>query len=200
MINEKEQERKRKEYISGAGLIFMRHGKILLVKTCLGNKLWGPPKGQVEKNESHWECMLREVDEETGYDLTGLIFENTTNSMVIRYTSGFNYLFYIVQNDSIILPEKKPIKSINEVSCAKWFDIKYGFDKNIFQRITRECIKSLKHKWITFNYNYYKSFVIINCNNNDHLYCTKKELNNTSCSREFKKNNIFEDLNMDVEA
>lgn len=194
IINEKNR-------ITGAGLIFMYRGNVLFVRTRLGNKLWGPPKGQRKENETHWKCMLREVNEETGYDLSGLIFEERTPSMIVHYRTGCNYLFYIVQNDIIRIPEKKSIKSLNEVSSSKWFPISGGFeDKNLFQMITRQCIKTLERKWIS-RYIHTKIEIDVSVP----VIRKNPRIQARSCSNEMKtvqkkETNMFNLLNIDIEV
>lgn len=152
--------------IKGAGLILILNNKILLVRTRIGNRGWGPPKGHVEKedDDSFWNCMLRETREETGYDFTDLLDESEAKSIIIHYTSKCNYKFFIViKNDSNFeLPIQNNIESQDEVSQAKWFDY-FDFDfainnntknkrksknkkKEMLQRITIQCFKALKRK------------------------------------------------------
>ena len=49
------------------GCIVIDEGKVLLIKQTKGH--WGLPKGHVEKNETEEETALREVKEETNYDV-----------------------------------------------------------------------------------------------------------------------------------
>lgn len=48
--------------------------KVLLVQSC--GKLWGPPKGSVEENETFSECAKRELCEETGLVVSDEIYQN----------------------------------------------------------------------------------------------------------------------------
>ena len=49
------------------GCIVIDEGKVLLIKQTKGH--WGLPKGHVEENETEKETALREVKEETNYDV-----------------------------------------------------------------------------------------------------------------------------------
>lgn len=49
------------------GCIVIDEGKVLLIKQTKGH--WGLPKGHVEENETEEETALREVKEETNYDV-----------------------------------------------------------------------------------------------------------------------------------
>lgn len=60
------------------GLILVSAGKLLLVhatkqfgKPDLGDGRWGFPKGLLEAGENLLDCAIREVKEETGFDLKG---------------------------------------------------------------------------------------------------------------------------------
>ncbi|WP_251027637.1 NUDIX domain-containing protein [Bacillus sp. ISL-41] len=59
--------------------IIMKNNRILLIETSRGDLKF--PGGGVEKNESHEDCLMREVREETGYihcfvmDKIGIIIE-----------------------------------------------------------------------------------------------------------------------------
>lgn len=49
------------------GCLVIDEGKVLLIKQTKGH--WGLPKGHVEENETEKETALREVKEETNYDV-----------------------------------------------------------------------------------------------------------------------------------
>ena len=48
--------------------------KVLLVQSC--GKLWGPPKGSMEENETFEACAQRELLEETGMTVDNDIYQN----------------------------------------------------------------------------------------------------------------------------
>ena len=58
-----------------AGALILNHGmnKCLMVFQ-KSSKLWGVPKGQKEKNEDSFVCMVREVKEEVGLNLNDIKF------------------------------------------------------------------------------------------------------------------------------
>lgn len=47
--------------------------KVLLVQSC--GKLWGPPKGSMEENETFEKCAQRELLEETGMSVDEKVYE-----------------------------------------------------------------------------------------------------------------------------
>ena len=74
--------------------------KVLLVQSC--GKLWGPPKGSVEPDESYDVCAARELREETGLTIPEeaytrpvyvksnavYFYHRTTETPVVVQTSG----------------------------------------------------------------------------------------------------------------
>lgn len=50
--------------------------KTIVVVTAFKKKVMAFPKGKVELNETGPECAIREVKEEIGYDISGLIDPN----------------------------------------------------------------------------------------------------------------------------
>lgn len=58
-------------------LIKNPEGKILSVSRKTNHNDFGLPGGKIEENETAEEAIIREVKEETGYDLTDLIFKET---------------------------------------------------------------------------------------------------------------------------
>lgn len=59
--------------VMGAILLDQTLQRVLLVKGWKSTACWGFPKGKINKNENEAECAAREVLEETGYDIDGLI-------------------------------------------------------------------------------------------------------------------------------
>lgn len=78
---------------------------------------WGFPKGKVNKNESEVHCAIREVREETSYDISPLVREtdyiNVTNGKQVRdarlgtvsFSTGFFYSPY--SNDPVFLSQEQ---------------------------------------------------------------------------------------------
>jgi len=76
---------------------FLEHeGKILLLhrqeNTSQGN-LWGIPGGKVEKTETPAEAVVREVCEETGWDISKLSIVDL-GKVYIKYPT-FDYVYYM---------------------------------------------------------------------------------------------------------
>ncbi len=71
--------------------------------------LWNLPGGSVENGEAPWDCVIREVKEETGLDiivekLTGIYSKPEENDLV------FSYKCRVVAGDLQITEEAKEIK------------------------------------------------------------------------------------------
>lgn len=94
---------------------------VLLVQTYHAQGLWGFPKGKVEDEiEKPSECAIREVREETNYDITRFInrdwyVESKWNNW---NSSGYTRL-YIIPN--VPMQRKFKARTTNEIQDSKWF-------------------------------------------------------------------------------
>ena len=57
---------------------------VLLVRGYKGASCWGFPRGKIMRDESDADCAVREVLEETGYDLEGLLNEKDHIELVLE--------------------------------------------------------------------------------------------------------------------
>lgn len=74
-------------------------GMVLLVQ-CWGEH-WGPPKGTVEAGETHIECAIREVREETGLEIEKEAVETAPKlsvNNVVLYFVKLEYLYWSAEN------------------------------------------------------------------------------------------------------
>ncbi|KAH3781795.1 m7GpppN-mRNA hydrolase-like isoform X2 [Dreissena polymorpha] len=90
----------------------------LLVQGFWAKASWGFPKGKVNESESPWECAIREVFEETGFDVASMIdkecfLENKMNDQHTR--------LFIIQN--VPLDTKFQPKTRKEIKSLQWFPI-----------------------------------------------------------------------------
>ncbi len=91
---------------------------VLLVQGFWAKASWGFPKGKVVEEESEAKCAIREVLEETGYDISPKLVDDhyleiTINDQVIR-------LYIIVDVPKTTEFEPKTRREIKEV---RWFAI-----------------------------------------------------------------------------
>ncbi len=60
--------------------------KILLVESW-GDAVWGFPRGKINQGESEVDCAIREVLEETGFDIHGMVSETDFIEVENKYKS-----------------------------------------------------------------------------------------------------------------
>lgn len=129
---------------------------VLLVQSFWAKSSWGFPKGKINENEDPAHCAIREVYEETGYDISKLIvptefIEQTFNDQYIR--------LYLVKN--VPITTHFAPRTRKEIKCIEWFPVDFlpttkndiitktnlGKNSNSFFMII-PFIKRLK-KWIS---------------------------------------------------
>lgn len=90
-----------------------------MVQGFWGNSSWGFPKGKVNADEDPFDCAIREVKEEIGFDCTKLIKETEFIEMNIRET--FTRLYIV---PGVNLAEKFQPMTRGEIKSIQWFPIK----------------------------------------------------------------------------
>ncbi|WP_240418443.1 NUDIX hydrolase [Paenibacillus periandrae] len=104
-----------------SALIYNDQGQLLVVNNVKGNSsYWSPPGGEVEQGETLEQAVIREVKEETGYDIgiTGLssvreiVFTDAGSHVLI-----FTFFADITGGDMLI---QDPDDDITEV---RWVDL-----------------------------------------------------------------------------
>lgn len=98
----------------GAIIFDINKTKILLVKNreC---KKWGLPKGSSLFNEKKIDCAIREVKEETGFDIEkhGII----TN--FIKVDKYYYYIVYQTEKVKLFVSDKKEVKETKFIPISK---------------------------------------------------------------------------------
>ncbi|GFY63423.1 m7GpppN-mRNA hydrolase [Trichonephila inaurata madagascariensis] len=102
----------------GAILLDEELKNVLLVQSFVYKTSWGFPKGKVNKDELPHHCAIREVLEETGFDITDLLdkeayLEHYFNDQLIR--------LYIITG--IPVDAKFQPKTRNEIKGCEWFSV-----------------------------------------------------------------------------
>lgn len=91
---------------------------VLLVQSYWAKSSWGFPKGKINENEEPLHCAIREVYEETGYDIKKLIVPAEYIELVINYQYTRLYLVCGVPQTTVFIPRTR-----NEIKCCEWFPI-----------------------------------------------------------------------------
>lgn len=102
----------------GAILLCEDNSHVLLVQSYWAKASWGFPKGKVNEDEDPAHCAIREVYEETGFDITPYLepnnyFESTINDQLIR--------LYVITG--IPMNTKFQPRTRFEIKACEWFQI-----------------------------------------------------------------------------
>ncbi|SCU85609.1 LADA_0D08548g1_1 [Lachancea dasiensis] len=109
---------KRSIPVRGAAIFNKKLTKLLLVKGT-ESESWSFPRGKISKDENDVNCCVREVLEETGFDITDYI---DAEQFIERNIGGKNYKIFIVSG----VPEdfKFEPRVRNEIDKIQWHDFK----------------------------------------------------------------------------
>lgn len=109
-----------KQSVPTYGAIILSEGMthVLLVQSYWAKSSWGFPKGKVNEEEDPAHCAVREVLEETGFDISPYLdpneyLESTINDQLVR--------LYIIKN--IPMGTKFHPKTRCEIKSCSWFAI-----------------------------------------------------------------------------
>ena len=106
--------------IPTCGAIILNHNntKVLLVKSWQG-KSWGFPKGKIDKDEEKYECAIREVREEVGFDIASRL---DPEHFIERQLSQATVRLYIIRgvpDDTQFVTQTK-----KEIGGIEWHKLK----------------------------------------------------------------------------
>ncbi|KAK4883136.1 hypothetical protein RN001_006455 [Aquatica leii] len=91
---------------------------VLLVQSYFAKSSWGFPKGKVNQEEDPTHCAIREVLEETGFDISTYIDPNLYLEAVIHEQLVRLYVIMGISMDTKFQP-----KTRNEIKACEWFAI-----------------------------------------------------------------------------
>ena len=119
--------------VRGAIMLDQRMEKVVLVRGWKKGASWSFPRGKINKDEKDLHCAIREVWEETGFDIraAGLVPENEDDANAIDVTMREQHMrlfvFRGVPEDTHFEP-----KTRKEIGKIQWYSIKDlpGFKKH----------------------------------------------------------------------
>jgi len=91
----------------------------LLVKGWSARSGWGFPKGKINKEEPDIDCAVREVMEETGYDISEFVKEGDYIELLIKEQRIRLYIVTGIPEDTHFEPQTR-----KEISKIKWHYVK----------------------------------------------------------------------------
>ncbi|SNX82333.1 related to decapping enzyme [Melanopsichium pennsylvanicum] len=106
--------------VCGAILLAEDWNKCLLVKGWKSSAAWGFPKGKINQNEPERDCAIREVLEETGYDCSSLLPEDSKDYLDLTMREQ-SIRLYIVPG----VKESTKFETLTrkEISKIAWFKL-----------------------------------------------------------------------------
>lgn len=104
--------------VYGAIIIDSSLSKVLMVQGFGKKACWNFPKGKVNQGEASHDCAVREVLEETGYDIGPMLDKNHYLEQVINGQSVRLFLVSGVLEDTEFSP-----KSRGEIQNIQWWDL-----------------------------------------------------------------------------
>lgn len=115
-----EEWRYYKQSVPTYGAILLSEGNthVLLVQSYCAKSSWGFPKGKVNEAEDPAHCAIREVYEETGFDIANFIdpenyLESLINEQLVRL-----YVIAGISRDTVFQPRTR-----YEIKACKWFPV-----------------------------------------------------------------------------
>lgn len=112
---DKEEKMNRYRGIDRIGAILIRNKKLLLVTGSDTGYFW-LPGGKRNENETHFQALTREVDEELGIKI-----KLKEEGPYIEYTDAREHVFYPIKNYCYLSDFKGTIKVKNEITEMGWF-------------------------------------------------------------------------------
>ncbi|KAK9462374.1 Dcp2, box A domain-containing protein [Lipomyces oligophaga] len=105
--------------VRGAIILDKSMDHCLLVRGWKSSAGWGFPKGKINQNEADEACAVREVIEETGYDVSPLLKKDQYVEATIREQQARLYIIVGVPMDTVFHPQTR-----KEIGKVDWFELK----------------------------------------------------------------------------
>ncbi|KAI8973835.1 NUDIX hydrolase domain-like protein [Mycotypha africana] len=107
--------------VCGAIILNSNLDKCVLVKGWSSKSGWGFPKGKINQDEEYAACAIREVLEETGYDVGPLLKKQDYIELTMREQRIRLYIIQGVPEDTQFVPRTR--KEISQISWIKLEDL-----------------------------------------------------------------------------
>ncbi|KAK9485031.1 Dcp2, box A domain-containing protein [Lipomyces starkeyi] len=104
--------------VRGVIILNKKMDKCILVKGWKTSASWGFPKGKINQGESDEDCAVREVIEETGYDVSALLKKDDYIELTMREQQVRLYVVVGVPMDTVFQPQTR-----KEISKIEWFTL-----------------------------------------------------------------------------
>ncbi|XP_021771042.1 mRNA-decapping enzyme subunit 2-like [Chenopodium quinoa] len=137
--------------VTGAIILDKAYERCLLVKGWKGTS-WSFPRGKKNKDEEDHACAIREVLEETGFDVSELLDKDEYLEVIFGQQRVRLYIIAGVSDDTSFAPQTK--KEISEIAWHRLDDLQPASDEVISRSVTglklymvTPFLKSLK-TWI----------------------------------------------------
>ncbi|KAJ3011576.1 UNVERIFIED_CONTAM: mRNA-decapping enzyme subunit 2 [Siphonaria sp. JEL0065] len=105
--------------VCGAIILNEKLDKVLLVRGWKSKSGWGFPKGKINKEEPETECAVREVYEETGFDIRSRLQPNDHVERTMKEQRIRLYIIRGVPEDTVFLTQTR-----KEIGDIRWFPLK----------------------------------------------------------------------------
>ena len=125
----------------GAILLNAACDKVVLVQSMDRKRSWGFPKGKINQGESKYDCAVREVYEETDYDISPLGNEHHLIEYAFFQTKIVT-LFIVVGVPEEAVASMAP-RTRMEVSGIKWWPLKELLDNAKLRGMLGAAVPSL---------------------------------------------------------
>ncbi|RYQ87063.1 hypothetical protein Ahy_B09g094550 isoform C [Arachis hypogaea] len=119
--------------VTGAIILDETFERCLLVKGWKGSS-WSFPRGKKSKDEEDHACAIREVMEETGFDVSKLLKKEEYLEIIFGQQRVRLYIIAGVKDDTAFAPQTK--KEISEISWHRLDDLQPASDEVISRGIT----------------------------------------------------------------
>lgn len=131
---------KQKQYIYGAIIKNILTNEYLLVKGKQSGK-YSFPKGHIEANETPIECILRELYEETGINISSVSATNIIAKEIVRSRIGTYIYFETSENQEISTNDKNEIEEAGWYSLSKIRSMSLNADASYYLRLSEDLYK-----------------------------------------------------------